>query len=47
MLGQLVPVLIVPLFYKVERLDNPELNERMARLAEGTGLSIQGVYAWD
>ncbi len=43
-LGQLAPVLIVPLFYKVERLDNPELSERMARLAEGTGLSIQGVY---
>jgi len=42
--GQLMPVLILPLFYKVERLDNPELAERMARLAEGTGLSIQGVY---
>ncbi|MEX0675576.1 MAG: M48 family metallopeptidase [Pirellulales bacterium] len=43
-LGQLAPVLIVPLFYKVERLENSELAERMARLAEGTGLSIQGVY---
>lgn len=43
-LGQLMPVVILPLFYKVERLDNPELAERMARLAEGTGLSIQGVY---
>jgi STE24 endopeptidase len=42
--GQLMPVLILPLFYKIERLDNPELSERMARLAEGTGLSIQGVY---
>ena len=36
--------MILPLFYKIERLDNPELAERMARLAEGTGLSIQGVY---
>jgi STE24 endopeptidase len=43
-LGQLAPVVIVPLFYKVERLDNAELATRMARLAEGTGLSIQGVY---
>jgi len=43
-LGQLAPVLIVPLFYKVEQLDNAELAERMARLADGTGLSIQGVY---
>ena len=43
-LGQLVPVLILPLFYKIRRLDNPELTERMARLAAGTGLSIEGIY---
>ncbi len=43
-LGQLAPVVIVPMFYKVDRLDNPELNERMTRLAAGTGLSIEGVY---
>jgi STE24 endopeptidase len=44
LLGQLMPVVILPLFYKIERLDNAELANRMARLAEGTGLSIQGVY---
>jgi STE24 endopeptidase len=43
-LGQLAPVLLVPLFYKVERLDNPALAGRMKRLAEGTGLTIEGVY---
>jgi len=43
-LGQLLPVLILPLFYKIERLDRPELDDRLARLAEGTGLSIEGVY---
>lgn len=42
--GQLLPVLVLPLFYKIERLDNAELNQRMERLAAGTGLSIQGVY---
>ena len=46
-LGQLAPVLILPLFYKIERLDEPELAERIARLAEGTGLSIEGVYRMD
>jgi STE24 endopeptidase len=46
-LGQLAPVLILPLFYKVEKLDAPELADRMARLAEGTGLSIAGVYRLD
>lgn len=43
-LGQLVPVLILPLFYKIDRLDAPELSERFTRLTEGTGLSIEGVY---
>jgi STE24 endopeptidase len=32
------------LFYKIQKLDAPELAERIARLAEGTGLSIAGVY---
>ena len=43
-LGQLAPVLLLPLFYKVERLDAPELTERIRRVAQGTGLSIEGVY---
>jgi STE24 endopeptidase len=43
-LGQLAPVVVVPLFYKVEPLDNAELLERMKRLAAGTGLTIEGVY---
>jgi STE24 endopeptidase len=44
LLGQLAPVLILPLFYKIERLNVPELAQRIAALAEGTGLSIEGVY---
>jgi STE24 endopeptidase len=44
LLGQLLPVLILPLFYRVQRLDAPELTGRLARLAEGTGLTIEGVY---
>lgn len=43
-LGQLMPVVVLPLFYRIDRLENPELSERMSRLAAGTGLSIQGVY---
>ena len=44
LLGQLAPVLILPLFYKIERLDAPELSDRIARLVECTGLGIEGVY---
>jgi STE24 endopeptidase len=43
-LGQLAPVLILPLFYKIRRLDDADLNDRLARLAAGTGLSLEGVY---
>ena len=42
--GQLAPVLILPLFYKIEKLDSPGLSGRIARLVQGTGLSIKGVY---
>jgi len=46
-LGQVTPVWIMPLFYKIERLDRPDLVERLSELAEGTGLSIEGVYRMD
>lgn len=43
-LGQLAPVIFLPLFYKVERLEDPTLAERMQALAAGTGLTVEGVY---
>ncbi len=43
-MGRLFPVLIIPLFYKIEPLDAPELAEQMNALAAGTGLTIEGVY---
>ena len=44
LLGQIMPVVILPLFYKIERLDQVDLSDRLKRLAEGTGLSIEGIY---
>ncbi|HWC90913.1 MAG TPA: M48 family metallopeptidase [Pirellulales bacterium] len=43
-LGQLAPVLILPLFYRVEPLADAALDERFKRLVSNTGLSIQGIY---
>jgi len=43
-MGRIFPVLIMPLFYKIEPLEAPELAEQMNRLAAGTGLTIEGVY---
>ena len=42
--GQLVPVLIVPLFYKMKRVDDEKLGERLSELAQGTGLTVEGTY---
>jgi STE24 endopeptidase len=43
-LGRLLPVVILPLFYTVTRLDDPALLERLRRLTEGTSLAVEGVY---
>jgi STE24 endopeptidase len=43
-LGQLLPVLILPLFYRVTPLDDPGLLERFWRLSAGTGLTVAGVF---
>lgn len=43
-LGRLLPVLVLPLFYKVTRLEDAALAERFRRLSEGTGLTVEGVY---
>ena len=43
-MGRIFPVLIMPLFYKIEPLDAPELAERISGLAAGSGLTIKGVY---
>jgi STE24 endopeptidase len=43
-LGQLLPVLILPLFYKVTPLDDAALVDRLRQRTEGTGLTVAGVY---
>ena len=44
LLGRLLPVVILPLFYTVRRLDDGELVDRLRRLTEGTTLTVEGVY---
>lgn len=43
-MGQLFPVLILPMFYKIEPLHDEDLSARLYHLVEGTTLSLQGVY---
>jgi STE24 endopeptidase len=44
LLGQLAPVLILPLFYKLTPLDDEALKARLERLGEQAGARVTGVY---
>lgn len=43
-MGQLLPVVVLPLFYAVDRLDDASLLARLRRRCEGTGLTVEGIY---
>jgi STE24 endopeptidase len=46
LLAQLAPVVLLPLFYKFEPLNNDGLRERLTRLGERAGTRVRGVYEW-
>ncbi|MDO4424747.1 MAG: M48 family metallopeptidase [Planctomycetia bacterium] len=46
-LGCLVPVLVMPLFYRVEKLENESLMERFLELTRSTTLRLTGIYRLD
>ena len=46
LLAQLAPVVLFPLFYKFEPLENEELKSRLVRLGERAGTRVRGVYKW-
>lgn len=45
-LAQLAPVLLLPMFYKFEPLDNEDLRRRLVMLSEHAGTRVRGVYRW-
>jgi STE24 endopeptidase len=40
------PIVLLPLFYRVERLDRPALRERLLALAARAGVNVLDVYEW-
>jgi STE24 endopeptidase len=46
LLAQLAPVVLFPIFYKFEPLDNEELRRRLVVLGERAGTRVRGVYRW-
>jgi STE24 endopeptidase len=46
LLAQLAPVILFPLFFKFEPLEDEELKTRLVRLGERAGTRVRGVYKW-
>jgi len=46
LLAQLAPVILFPIFYKFEPLDDEELKRRLIMLGQRAGTQVRGVYRW-
>lgn len=46
LMAQLAPVVLFPIFYKFEPLQDEELKLRLVRLGERAGTRVRGVYKW-
>jgi len=45
-MANLAPVLLLPLFFKFKPVDNPDLQNRVNRLARRTGTRVCGIFEW-
>jgi STE24 endopeptidase len=46
-LAQVAPLILFPIFYKFEPLENEDLKQRLLRLSERAGTRIRGIYKWN
>ncbi len=46
LMAQIAPVVLFPIFYKFEPLDDEELKRRLIVLGERAGTRVRGVYRW-
>jgi STE24 endopeptidase len=46
LLAQLAPVVLLPIFYKFEPLEDEDLRRRLVMLGERAGTHVRGVYRW-
>jgi STE24 endopeptidase len=47
LMAQLAPVILFPVFYKFEPLEDVELKARLVGLSERAGTRVRGVYKWN
>src|SRR6266446_4753505 len=46
LVAQIAPVVLFPIFYKFEPLEDEELKSRLVRLSQSAGTRVRGVYKW-
>ena len=46
LMAQIAPVVLFPIFYKFEPLQNDDLKKRLVKLSERAGTRVRGVYKW-
>src|SRR5579864_2689556 len=46
-IAQLAPIVLFPIFYKFEPLENEDLKARLVRLSESAGTRVRGIYKWN
>jgi len=46
-IAQLAPLILFPIFYKFEPLENEDLKRRLVRLSETAGTRVRGIYKWN
>lgn len=44
--AQVAPLVLFPIFYKFEPLENEDLKQRLVRLSESAGTRVRGIYKW-
>lgn len=46
-LAQVAPLVLFPIFYKFEPLENEDLKQRLVKLSERAGTRVRGIYKWN
>jgi len=47
LLAQIVPIIILPFFYKITPIENESLKERIVNLSKDAGLNVQNIYKFN
>jgi len=45
-MAQVAPLMLFPIFYKFEPLDDEDLKQRLVKLSEKAGTKVRGIYKW-